>query len=65
MRFIRSEELSKILSVSKPTIWRMEKNGQLPPKRKIGKRAAGWLDTDIEEWLTNRPTVNSSDAAND
>ena len=62
MRFIRPKELSKKLSVSIPTLWRMEKSGQLPPKRKIGKRAVGWLDTDIDEWLKSRPTVTSNPA---
>ena len=59
MKLIRPNELAEMLSVSLPTLWRMEKRGNLPPKRQISKRAVGWLDTDIKEWLESRPFTNA------
>ncbi len=56
-RVIRPNELVKILSVSRPTLWRMEKKGELPKRRKISTGSVGWLEKDIEEWLENRPFV--------
>lgn len=51
---IRPKELSEMLGLSIPTIYRMYNEGQLPPKIKISSRAVGWLRSDIEEWLLQR-----------
>ena len=51
LSIIRPDELCEILSVSRATLWRMEKEKQLPHKIKIGTRSVGWLRRDIEEWL--------------
>lgn len=56
---IRPNELAEILSVSKVTLWRMEKRGELPPRKKISRSCVGWVSTDIEEWLRTRPDANS------
>lgn len=53
MKIIRPNELAKMLSVSKVTLWRMENRGEIPPRIKISKRAVGWLESDIEEWLNS------------
>jgi prophage regulatory protein len=60
MKVIRANELAEILSVSVPTIWRMEKRGDLPHKRKIGQRIVGWLKSDIDEWLNSRPIISDN-----
>lgn len=58
MKIIRTNELAAILSVSKITIFRMSKRGELPPKIKISTRAVGWLESDIKEWLNERAQQN-------
>ena len=64
MRIIRKPELAKILGVSKQTIWRMQKRGDLPSRIQISKRVVGWRETDIEAWLDSRPEVENQDQAN-
>ena len=56
---IRPKELSRRLQVSKPTIWRMEKEGRLPERKKIAGRAVGWLSTDIQAWFDALPSASS------
>lgn len=51
---IRPSELCELIAVSRPTLWRLENNGQLPPRIKITKRAVGWRYRDIEQWLNQR-----------
>ena len=58
LKFIRPVELAEMLSLSTVTIWRMEKRGELPPRRKISKGVVGWLESDLIKWLSERPTVN-------
>ena len=58
---IRPRELSQELGVTKPTLWRWEKEGNLPPRKKIGPNCVGWLRNDIEEWLQSRPEASVTD----
>lgn len=53
-RIIRASELAEMLGISKPTLWRMEKRGELPPKIRISKRVVGWRESDISSWLNSR-----------
>lgn len=55
LKIIRVKELCQLISVSPTTLWRMSKRGELPPRIKISTRAVGWRESDIEEWLENRP----------
>ena len=53
LSIIRPTELANILSISKVTLWRMEKEGNFPTKIQIGTRSVGWLRKDIEKWLSS------------
>ncbi len=55
---IRPGQLSKLIGVSKVTIWRMEKSGDLPPRVQIGQRLVGWRTSDIDEWIEQLKTPN-------
>lgn len=57
LKIIRQKQLAEILGCSTVTIWRMENNGELPPRRKISKGISGWPEVELIEWLKNRPTV--------
>jgi prophage regulatory protein len=57
---IRPTELAQRLGVSHPTLWRMERRGELPARKKIGPRAVGWLTSDIEQWLSNLENVTGA-----
>lgn len=54
MKIIRPHQLAELLSISKTTLWRLEKAGELPPRYKISERSVGWLEEDIKEWLETK-----------
>ena len=54
LQIIRPLELSRRLNVSPQTIYRMEERGELPRRIKISKRATGWLESDIQEFLESK-----------
>ena len=63
LQIIRPNELAEILSVSKQTLWRLSKSGELPPKVKISGRAVGWTMQSIREFLeerTQEPEIQSA-----
>lgn len=54
LQIVRPQELSELLSVSKQTIWRLSKAGELPPKVKISGRAVGWTWGSIRKFVEER-----------
>ena len=40
--------------LSRSTIYSMMKNGEFPKNIKLGVRAVGWLDADIQAWIDSR-----------
>ncbi len=50
-RIIRAKELAEQLSVSRVTIWRWEREGLLPRKRRIGPNVVGWDSAQIRAFL--------------
>lgn len=57
----RPKDLAEALNVSRSTIVRMEKRGELPPRRKISAGTRGWSRNTIITWLESRPKVNGNE----
>lgn len=55
LSIVRPADLAEILSVSTVTIWRMEKRGDLPPRKKYSSKCVGWPEKTIQEWMESRP----------
>jgi prophage regulatory protein len=53
-RFIRRPEVEHLTDLSRPTIYRYIQQGQFPEPVKITKRAVGWRESDIIEWMNTR-----------
>lgn len=54
MRFLRLKEVVARIGVSWVTLWRWEKAGLFPKRRKIGKHAVAWVEAEIDEWCEKR-----------
>lgn len=55
MQIIRMEQMIKMTGLSKSTIWRLEKSGNLPTRIQLSKRSVGWELEAIENFLKNCP----------
>ena len=55
--FLKRKELVARISLSYPTIWRMERKGMFPARRQISPGRVGWLESEIEQWLADRCKV--------
>lgn len=42
----------------KSTVYRWISEGILPPPRRIGPGSVGWLESEINQWLRDRPRVD-------
>lgn len=64
-RIIRAGELAEGLGISRPTLWRMRRDGRIPQPLKIAPGVIGWRESTIERWLDEREAeaVAESEAA--
>lgn len=56
---LRPKEVEKVTRVSLNTIWRWEKEGKFPRKRKLTERTVGYLKSEIENWIKSRKVLVS------
>jgi len=59
-RFIRLPELRQITGLSDTSIWRYEKAGRFPRRRAIGPNAVAWLESEIQDWVSDRPFIEAA-----
>ena len=57
MGFLRLPRVQTLTGLSRSTLWRMVKEGAFPKPLRLGKKAIGWRESDILNWLETRPTV--------
>lgn len=57
-RLIRFHEVSKLVGLSRSTLWRLERQGAFPSRRRIASRAVAWIAEEIEQWISDRQRVN-------
>jgi prophage regulatory protein len=50
---LRRPDVEALTGLSRSTIYKFMKDGTFPKAVKIGPRAVGWRQTDIEDWLSN------------
>ena len=57
---LRKSEVLKRIGLSAATLWRLQKRGQFPRSISLtGNRAVGWHESDVMEWMANRPASNN------
>ena len=63
MKFIRLRDVEERTGLSDTTIWRYERAGNFPSRRRLGLNAVGWLDTEIDQWIKSRQVVTKTSSA--
>lgn len=53
-RIIRRAAVLDRVGLSYSTIWRMYRAGRFPSPIRISLGAVGWIEADIEQWITSR-----------
>lgn len=57
MQLLRIKQVQAITSLSRMTIYRLERAGHFPRRRQLGRNSVGWIDDEISQWLKSRPPV--------
>ncbi len=53
-RILRRPDVTSITGLSRSTIYALMEKGAFPKQVKLGSRAVGWLESEIENWLRCR-----------
>ena len=61
MRIIRLREVMKLTGLARSTIYKHAEAGIFPRPVPLGGRSVGWIEQEVEDWLTAR--INERDAA--
>ncbi len=59
---IDAAELARMLSVSKPSIWRMREDGKLPPAIALTSQCIRWRRDSVTAWIESGCPAGSTDA---
>jgi prophage regulatory protein len=54
VRLISKPEVLDRVGVTYPTLWTWMRAGKFPRSRELGGKAA-WIESEINEWIANRP----------
>lgn len=46
--------------IKKTKIYKLMREGKFPPCIKLGGRAVGWLETDLDTWIQNQIQITSA-----
>jgi prophage regulatory protein len=53
-RIYRRPDVEKLIGLSRSTLYAMMAEGAFPKPVKLGKRAVGWHERDVRDWLNSR-----------
>ena len=57
---VRLPAVCRMTGLGRSTIYRMEAVGQFPQRIKLGLRAVGWMESEVQAWLTMRATAREA-----
>lgn len=54
LNVLRLPAVCRMTGLRRSTIYRMQASGHFPQRVKIGARAVGWIEREVQDWLASR-----------
>lgn len=54
VQMLRLPQVCKVTGLSRSSIYQLEAERRFPIRVKIGARAVGWVDAEVQRWLVDR-----------
>jgi prophage regulatory protein len=54
IRFLRLPDVCKITGLCRSMIYQLEAEQRFPSRIKLGLRAVGWVEVEVQQWLIKR-----------
>ncbi|HEV3109014.1 MAG TPA: AlpA family phage regulatory protein [Candidatus Binataceae bacterium] len=56
---LKAPEVERRTGRSRVWLWRHARDGSFPKPVQLSSRTIGWVESQVEEWLSNLPTGNN------
>jgi len=56
-RILDEKQVMRLIPFSRSTLWRMQKRGDFPLRRKFSPGRVGWAESEIQDWIQNYRTL--------
>lgn len=56
MKAARWARVQELTGMSRTTVWRLERDGKFPLRRRLTGHSVGWLEDEVIAWLNSRET---------
>lgn len=56
---LRRPQVEQLVGLSRSTLYAMMAENTFPQPVKLSKRAVGWRESDVREWLASRPIATT------
>ena len=63
MKALKLKDVVHLTGLSKVTIWRLEQRGEFPRKLALSPNRVGWLENEVQDWISSRPRIGSQEDA--
>ncbi len=57
--FLRWPRVRQLTGLSRSTVWRLEKSGQFPARRKLSANSVGWSLIELQAWMQSRSAATA------
>lgn len=62
-RMLRAPEVEALTGLSNVTIWRLEKTGDFPRRRRLVGNLVAWREDEVREWIEAREQLPLEEAS--
>jgi prophage regulatory protein len=54
MRILRKAQVLELTGLARSTLYLYIKRGEFPAQVKLGEKIVGWLESEVQEWISAR-----------
>jgi prophage regulatory protein len=59
LRMLRQPEVLQLTGYSETTLWRREREGKFPRRRRLGGNLVAWRSDEVEAWMESLPLADA------
>ena len=56
-RYLRIRDVVHQTGLSRSVVYHLVKRGEFPAQKRLSPGAVGWLDSEVQEWITSRQVI--------
>ena len=58
MKLLRMRQVMQMTGLSRMTLYRLERAGHFPNRRRLAENSVAWLESEVAQWIESRPVAS-------